>query len=99
MDNENIIANLTTILDPYPWTYVTVYCALVGRECVDCDKRTCGNPVITFQVKKRINSGLFIGRTAALYIGETQIRVVMNESDQPVALADWRCEFTLRRNV
>jgi len=47
------------------------------------DEITCGNPVMAFQIKKRINTELFIDRTAALYIGETQIRVVINEGNQP----------------
>jgi len=31
-----------------------------------------GKPVLAFQMKKRINNELIIGRTAAIYIGETR---------------------------
>jgi len=44
--------------------------------------------VTTFPIKKRINADLFFDRIAALYIGESRIRVGANEGDQPVALAD-----------
>jgi len=48
------------------------------------------NPVmITFPINKRINTELFIDRTAALYILETQI----NKGDQPVEQAGWRGEL------
>jgi len=57
---------------------------------------TCGNPAITFLIKKRIITELFIDRTAALYIGETRIRVVTDEGDQPGSQADRRKEYTLR---
>jgi len=41
------------------------------------------NLATNFPIEKRINIELFIGRTAALYIGETQIRVAANgDSDQ-----------------
>jgi len=45
-------------------------------------------PLMTFPIKKRINNELFIDRMAALYMGETPIRGVTNEGNQPVALAD-----------
>jgi len=35
-----------------------------------CFERACENPVMTFQIKKRVNAELFIERTAALYIGD-----------------------------
>jgi len=44
----------------------------------------CENPGMTsFPINKRINTELFIDRKAALYIGETRIRVVTYEGDQP----------------
>jgi len=47
-------------------------------------------PSMILPIKKRISNDLFIGRTAALYIGETHIRVATNRGD----LADWRSEYT-----
>jgi len=38
------------------------------KECVE-------NSVMTFPIKKRINTELFIDRAAARYTGETRIRV------------------------
>jgi len=38
-------------------------------------------------MKKRINTGLFIDRMAALYIGESRFKVVTCEGDQRVYLA------------
>lgn len=35
-----------------------------------------------FPIKKKFNSKLFIGRTAALFIGETWIRDRTNDGDQ-----------------
>jgi len=39
---------------------------------------------MTYSIKKRIGSDLFIERTAALFIGETRIRVVTDEGYQQV---------------
>jgi len=44
----------------------------------------CGNQVTTFPIKKRINTELFIDRTATLYMVETQIREEITEGDEPV---------------
>jgi len=54
---------------------------------------------MTFQIKKRTNSELFIDRMAALYIGETQFRVGTNKGDQPMALGDWKIGYILRWNA
>jgi len=43
-----------------------------------------GNTVMTFRIKKIINTEHFIDRRAALYLVETWIRVVTNGGDQPV---------------
>jgi len=43
----------------------------------------CENPAMTFPIKKRISTEMFIDRTAALYIEESQIKIMTNESDQP----------------
>jgi len=64
--------------------------AVVCREYVFCDKRTCGNPVVTFQIKKRINTKVFFDRTVVRHMGGTLIRVGTNEGDQPMAQADWK---------
>jgi len=64
------------------------------REC--WVERTCGNPEMTFPIKKRINTELFNERTAALYIRKTLIREVTNKV---LALADWKKERTSCRNV
>jgi len=69
-------------------------CTVVWREWLCWEERTCGSPVLTFPIEKRMNTKLFIDRMAPLYIGETQIRVETNEGDQPVALADWWNEYT-----
>jgi len=61
--------------------------------------QTRANPMVTFPTKKRINTQLFIDRTATLYIGDTQIRVITNEGAQPVALNDWRRKYTLHVKV
>jgi len=53
--------------------------------------------VMTFPIKKRINTEMFIDRTAALYIRETRIRAMTNRVIEKLALIDWRSEFTLRR--
>jgi len=42
----------------------------------ESDERTCGNPLMTFQIKKRISSELFIDKMTALYVGEARIRVI-----------------------
>jgi len=59
----------------------------------------CKNQVMTLSIKKRINTELFIIRTAALYIGETQIRVGTKEGGPSVALADWGSKYTLHNNA
>jgi len=43
---------------------------------------------MTFPINKRINTELLMDITSALSIGETWIKVVANECDQPVTLAD-----------
>lgn len=59
--------------------------AVVSRECVCLDDRACENPVMTFSIKIIINTGLFIDRTAALSIGQTQMRAIINHGgDQQV---------------
>jgi len=40
------------------------------------------NPVMTFPIRKRIKTELFIDRTSALYLGETRISNVTDEGDQ-----------------
>jgi len=61
------------------WKLISVCSAVVWRECLLRWK----NPVMTFPLKKRINTELFIVRIRdALYIGETRIRVVTDEGDQ-----------------
>jgi len=54
---------------------------------------------MTFIIKKRINTELFIDRMAVLYIGKTRMRVRGNEGDQPVALADWSGANEFKGNV
>jgi len=49
---------------------------------VDWDERTSGNPPMTFPIKKRISTELFIARTAAHYIGEIWTRVASDGGDQ-----------------
>jgi len=39
---------------------------VVWRERVSWEKRTCGNPVMTFPIKERINTDLFSDKMAAL---------------------------------
>jgi len=52
---------------------------------------------MTCLIKKRINTELFIDRQAALYLGETQIKAVINMGGlTPVGLADLRIKNTLR---
>jgi len=63
--------------------------------CVFWNERARENPGMTFLVKKRINTELFIDRTK----GETQIRVGTNVGDQPAGQADWSIEYVMRRNV
>jgi len=48
------------------------------------DERMCENPVMTYPTRKRISTELLIDRTAALYIGETQIRGITYMSSQIV---------------
>jgi len=59
-----------------------------GVGVLELDESIWGNAEITFPIKKRINAELFIDRMTILFKGETQIRVVTNEGDQSVALAD-----------
>jgi len=44
---------------------------------------------MTFLIKKRIITELFIDKTAALYKVNIQIREGTNQSDWPVVLVDW----------
>jgi len=39
----------------------------------------CGNAVMTFPIKKISNTGIFIDRTARIYIGKTRLRVLTIE--------------------
>jgi len=55
-----------------------------------------GNPAMTFPIEKRITTEVFIDRSAALYIVETQNRVVTDAGDQPT---DWRSKCTLCRRA
>jgi len=50
---------------------------------------------MAFPIKKRINTELFIDRTAAVHMLETWIRHGTIEGDQPVILANLRIENTL----
>jgi len=64
----------------------------------ELNESVCENPVMTVPIKKRINTELFIERTAAFYIGETRIREVTEMTgDQPVELDDWRIKDTMPR--
>jgi len=50
------------------------------------------NTVMPFLSYKRINTELFIGNTASLYMGETQIRAMTIEGDQCIRtiwLEEW----------
>jgi len=50
------------------------------------DERTLGDPVMTFPIKKRIDTELIVDRKASLFVGETPIRVVTNMGDdRPVS--------------
>jgi len=49
-----------------------------------------------FPIKNAINIELFIDKKAALHILASQIRDQINKGDQPVALAGWRLQYTLR---
>jgi len=51
------------------------YGAEVWRVVSDGLERTYENPVITFSIKRRMNTELFIDRTAALFVGESRIRM------------------------
>jgi len=57
--------------------------------------RLCENPVMTFPIKKIIDTKLFIGRAAALYILISRIRDEINKGDQPAKPAGWRGKSTL----
>jgi len=50
-------------------------------------------------LKKRINTELFIDRMAALFTGETRIRVVTNEGDQGIGTTWLEERYTLRKNA
>jgi len=58
---------------------------VVWREPLCGDERTCGKPAMKFPLEKRINTELLIDRTAALYVGETRIRVVTDEGNEQVS--------------
>jgi len=45
-------------------------------------KSSTENPVMTFPIKKRVNTELFIYRMAALYIAESWVRDMTNEGNQ-----------------
>jgi len=51
---------------------------------------------MTFPIKKRIDTELYIDRTIGLYIVKPRIRVMTDEGNQPVARAGLRVTFTLR---
>jgi len=53
------------------------------QRCGKCE-RTCGNPVMTFPIKKRTSTALFTNRTGTIYIGETRIRVAINVGEKQV---------------
>jgi len=55
----------------------------------ELDETKCEYTNMTYPIKKRIISDLFIDRMAALYVGETRIRVVPDEGDHPLTLTDW----------
>jgi len=67
-----------------------------GESVVFWKERTCGNPVMTFPIKKKFNIELFIDETAALFKRKTQIKVATNGGQ---SLADWRSDFALQRNA
>jgi len=54
------------------------------------------NPVMTLPIKKRINTGLFIGRRVTLYIKETQVRDTTNEGYQRRGRMQIHCNEILR---
>jgi len=60
-------------------------------ERVRLSAKACENPAITFPIKKKIDTQLLIVRMAALNLGETQIRVVTNESGQKILSWTKRC--------
>jgi len=63
-------------------------------------ENVCENPVVTLPKKKRINTELFIDRTAALNIGEIWIRVATNEGDQQIGSNRLEeLEYTFHRNA
>jgi len=51
----------------------------------------CQIRVMTFSIKKRINTELFILKTEALYIGDTQIRAMTHEGDQLIVQTSIPC--------
>jgi len=53
----------------------------------ECGNRMNEIPVMTFPIKERISSKLFIGRNAALFIRENWIRGVTSEADQRVGIS------------
>jgi len=58
-----------------------MYCIIIQickRVAVIWSNGLSENPVFTFPIKKRINTGLFIGRMALLSIGETRISNTYN---------------------
>jgi len=52
--------------------------------CTESREHVREKPRMTIPIKKRIDTGLFIDRMTALYLGETQIRAGINEGDQSV---------------
>jgi len=56
----------------------------------------CENSVMIFPIKKRISVELFIYRNAALYVGETRIRVVTNEGDQLIGGPVQKCYLDIK---
>jgi len=53
---------------------------------------------MTFQIKTRINTELFIDKMAT-HFREPRVRAETNKGDQPIALAYWMIEVTLLRNA
>jgi len=56
----------------------------IWSEKIVClgERERVENPVMTFPIKKRTDTKLLLDRLAALYIGETRIKVATNEGDQ-----------------
>jgi len=69
----------------------------VWRELVNRSWNWDQNPVMTFLIKNRINTYLFIDETAALYKvdDQTDQRWNWSEGGQPLVLVDPRIEYTV----